>query len=58
MKVAIVFALPTPSASRPVIDPIEWSEDVTTEDIGTDHQDVWTIAEICERNAQNITLSF
>jgi hypothetical protein len=45
-------------ALTPVIDPIEWSEDVTTEDIGTDHQDVWTIAEICERNAHNITLVF
>lgn len=42
----------------PEIDPIEWSEDVTTEDIGTDHQDVWTIAELCEHNIHNQTLVF
>lgn len=42
----------------PEIDPVEWSDEVTTEDIGTDQQDVATIAEFCEHSERNATLNF
>ena len=42
----------------PVIEPVEYSEDVTVQELGLDFQDEWTVAQIADGAARRELLEF